>query len=589
METVRRAAAALALIAVAAPLAAQVAPDDIVLRAMRDEMGRAKQLAIPGVEKPYYIEFALEDALNTSIVCSSGALVSSVENVHKTARVQVRVGDYSFDNTNYIFSDFFGGRHAGTRAPAENAYGPLRHAFWLAADRSYKGALEAIARKRAALRSMTVQEKLDDFSKTETVRVYLPVERTTVDREEWARRLKELSAALAADPRIQSSTVELEAAQATQYFVDSEGTEARTPETIFVVRLRAEAQAGDGMPVRDAVVMQARSLASLPSPAEMRRRSEEVARNVAALAEAPPGEDYAGPVLLEGMAAPQLIAQVLGANLCVPRRPVTEPGRPLPSAPGSELEGRIGSRIMPEWMDVLDDPAQERWRGVELFGYYRIDMEGVVPRPLLVVEKGAVTNYLTTRQPVRGFPRSNGRARLTGMFGTKTAAISNLFVKARQAAPAASLRKQLLEMIAQRAKPYGMILRKLDFPSTMPLEELRKLSASGSERGSGGRLLSPPVLAYRAYPDGREELVRGLRIRGMSVRSLRDILAASDEDEVFSFMNNTAPLAVTAGASYVTASAVIAPSLLFEDMELEKRAEDWPRLPVVPPPPISGH
>lgn len=589
MRSARQATATLLVLAALAPLAAQAPSDDIVLRAMRDEIVRAKQLAIAGVERPYYIEFALEDSQNASIVCSAGALISSVENLQRTVRVQVRVGDYSFDNTNYVFSDFFGGRQTGTRAPAENVYGALRHAFWLAADRSYKGALEAIARKRAALRNLTVQDKLDDFSKAEVVRVHMPVERVPIDRDGWAQRLKELSAVLAAETRVHSSTVDLEVAQAIQYFLDSEGTETRTPETIFAVRLRAEGQAGDGMPVRDSLVMQARSLAALPPAAEMRRRSEQVARNVAALSAAPPGEDYAGPVLVEGVAAPQLIAQVLGANLHLPRRPVTEPGRPHPSAPASELEGRIGSRIMPDWMDVLDDPAQERWRGIELFGYYRVDMEGVVPRPVLVVEKGVVTTYLTTRQPVRGFPDSNGRARLTGMFGAKTAAISNLFVKARQAVPAASLRQQFIEMIRQRAKPYGMILRKLDFPSTMPIEELRKLSASGSERGGGGRLLSPPVLAYRVYPDGREELVRGLTIRGMTVRSLRDIVAASDEDEVFSFMNNTAPLAVIAGASYVTASAVVAPALLLEDMELEKRTEDWPKLPVVPPPQPSGH
>ena len=28
----------------------------------------------------------------------------------------------------------------------------------------------------------------------------------------------------------------------------------------------------------------------------------------------------------------------------------------------SELEGRFGARILPEWMDIVDDPTQTEWR-----------------------------------------------------------------------------------------------------------------------------------------------------------------------------------------------------------------------------------
>jgi hypothetical protein len=215
-------------------------------------------------------------------------------------------------------------------------------------------------------------------------------------------------------------------------------------------------------------------------------------------------------------------------------------------------------------------------------------MEGVVPTPVAVIEKGVVTRFLYTRQPVRGYQGSNGRARLPGAFGAKAAVFSNLFVKAHETVPAAGLKKRLLELIDQREKPYGMILRKLDFPTTSTSTELRRLSQASSQRGGSSRIVSPPVAAYRVYPDGREELVRGLRFRSINVRSLRDIIAASDVEHFFDFVGSGAAIPGGGGTGYVATHSVVAPSVLFEDLELDKREEDWPKPPIVPPPPLTS-
>jgi hypothetical protein len=574
------------LLPLAALLAAAQAPPagDLILQALRDEMDRSRHLEIPGIGKPYYIEFSVEDTKSSGVLCSLGALVSAVEDHNRNGRVQLRAGNYSFDNTNYVYTDAFTGQFAG-RVPLDNDYLTLRRAFWLAADRHFKGAAESFARKRAALRNLTVREQIDDFAPAEPVKLYLPIDHRPVELRVWTARVQSLSALFAAYPQIHSSDVEFRAAQAGNWYVNSEGTEVRYPESLYIVRVRASSQAADGMPVRDWVVFQARSIERLEPEAVMRREIETMASNVAALTKAPLAEDYAGPVLVQGIASPQLFAQLLGANLFVPRRPVNEPGRTAPFV-GSELEGRVGSRILPEWIDVVDDPTQTVWRGRELFGHYRVDLEGVLPRPVTVVEKGVVKSYLMTRQPVRGFSGSTGHARLPGFFGAKAAAISNLFVRAERTVPEAELRKRLIELCEMRGLPYGIILRKLDFPTTASFEEIQRLSIAGSQRGGSARPVSLPILAYRLYPDGREELVRGLRIRGINVRSFRDVVAASSDQYVFDFLNNTAPLATMAGASVITNSAVIAPSVLFEDLELERLDEDWPKLPLAPPPPL---
>jgi TldD protein len=403
------------LISLALPAAAQnraAAADDVILNAMRDELKRSLELRIMEGSPPYFIEYALEDTETFSANAVLGALVGSGTNRLRFPRVQVRVGDYTFDNTNYIYSDFFAaGRIGSVRVPLDNDYGVIRRNFWLATDRVYKGAVEAIARKRAALKNITLQENLNDFAKTAPAKVVLPLNRPAFSEQPWIERVKKLSALFAQFPKILSSDVEFDAGRTNSYLVTSEGTESRFPDDLYNVRIRAASQAPDGMSVRDSASFQSRTPGALPTETELERHTLEVARNVTALLGAPMGEDYSGPVLVEGIAAPQLFAQLLGANLTLPRRPVTEPGR-TPPMPVSELEGRMGSRVLPEWFDVVDDPTQQSYRGHELLGYYPADIEGVVPAPVNVIEKGAVKAFLLTRQPVRGFEGSNGRARL---------------------------------------------------------------------------------------------------------------------------------------------------------------------------------
>src|SRR5437763_7124140 len=172
----------------------------------------------------------------------------------------------------------------------------------------------------------------------------------------------------------------------------------------------------------------------------MRRGITAVAENVVALAKAPKGEDYSGPVLFEGMAGAQVFAEVLGRNLAVNRQPAGGGGGGRGGGGGgggtpSEFEGRMGARVLPDSFDVVDDALQTEWHGRPLFGSYKVDLEGVTPKPLKLIEKGVLKSYLMTRQPVRGTEGSNGRARLPGGYGTSTPAVSNLFISTADTVP----------------------------------------------------------------------------------------------------------------------------------------------------------
>jgi hypothetical protein len=560
--------------------------DDPLLRAMRDELNRSRGLKVLSLEAPYFIEYTIEDGDSFAVSASLGGLVSVRHDRFRIPEIKVRVGDYKFDNTDYVGSGFHFGTHYDIeRFPLDNSYEVMRRFLWLATDSAYKSAVEAISRKRAALKNVAVNQPLDDFAKAEPLKKLMEIRHTPLDEDAWSGRVRELSAIFEAYPALRASNVELTAVRTAQYYLNSEGAEVRIPDSMIYLLARAEAQAPDGMLLRDAMFFQSLDFDRMPAEPELRRGVAALAASLAARAAAPKGEDYSGPVLFEGTAGAQLFAAVLGRNLALTRRPVMEPGRNS-SVPMSELEGRQGARILPEWFDVVDDPAQKEWRGRPLFGSYEVDREGVAARPLSLVEKGVLKTFLLTRQPEPGFSGSNGRARLPGSFGANGAAISNLFVRATETVPVADLKKKLIEMCRQRNKPYGMIVRRMDFPSSASVEDVHRLLSDAGQ--AGGHPVSAPVLVYKVYPDGREELVRGLRFRGLNARSLKDILAAGDDNNVFEFLNNQAPFALIGGASYVAESCAIAPSVLIDDVELHPLEEELPKLPIVPAPELRA-
>jgi TldD protein len=560
--------------------------DETLLRAMRDELQRSKQLAVvAGQDAPYFFSYSLTDAETLRISAANGAVVNVAHSRFRSPDAQVRVGSYDFDNTGHIYSGIYSGSRYDGNWPLDDDYASFRTELWLSTDRAFKTAVESMARKRASLNNSAASsaEPLPDFSKVAPVVSIGKVSRPKVEEEAWAGRAARLAAVFNNYKDVLSSGMELQLITGPTTLMNSEGTAVRYNDHMFWLYAKAEGQAADGMLMHDAVSIQSLELDKFASEADMRKSLAEVGENVRALVNAPAAESYSGPVLMEPRAAAQLLAQLLGDNLRVPRRPLSDPGRNVPFTP-SEFETRIGGRVLPDTFDVIDDATQSSYNGKALLGFYPFDMEGVPPKPVSIVEKGVLKNFLTTRQPIRGFPVSNGHARLPGSYGSSAAAIGNMFVKSSETTPMADLKKRLIDMTKMRGKPYGMLVRKLDYPYSAGTSDLQSLAQASAQSGGSARPVSPPLLIYRVYTDGREELVRGLRFRGLTSRTLRDILAASSETEMFDFVNVAAPLAILGAGGYLAPASVISPGLLFDELELEPPQDQLPKHPTVPPP-----
>ncbi len=535
---------------------------------MKDELKRSGELIRLGLEPPYYMEYRVEDTVSHGIGASLGALLESADGHYRVPTVRVRVGNYTFDNTNHIYSEAYAGsRYDPERLPLDDNYLAIREVFWLATDREFKTAEDAIARKRSSLKNMSLPDALPDFSKAPPAQLILPIERKPVDLEAWKKEIIKLSAIFGAYPQVLSSGVEMQTSQSTNYIVNNEGTVLRLPEDMAYIHVLARGLAVDGTSIADAQTFEAFAADDLPAEAELIRASKELAEHVTALSQAPAGEAYDGPVLFEAPAAAQLFEELLGDNFKLTRKPISDPGR-APRLVSSEFENRVGSHVLPEWMDVVDDSTMTKFGGHTLLGHYQYDVEGIAPQPVTLVEKGVLKSFLLTRTPVfKDFAGSNGHARFSGLFGTQAPGFGNLFIRASQTTPAAGMKQKLIDMCKERSKPYGILIRKLD--------------ASSASHGAS-HSVTAPLLAYRVYPDGREELVRSLEFHGISTRSLKDIVAASDENFVLDLID------ANVQGSFITTASVISPGVLFEELELSPIQEETPKPPIVPAPPLGG-
>jgi predicted Zn-dependent protease len=429
----------------------------------------------------------------------------------------------------------------------------IRHYLWLETDAAYKNAVRAIAQKRSAQRSVNMREQLADFYPAKPFTLLEDGAPVNFDSRAWNDRVKRLSALFAAYPQLRDSLVEYDAVDSVHRYVNSEGTAIRQPQREASIHIRAAIQAPDGMILRDSALFYTQDVAKMFPEDELAQAARDVAGALTKLAAAPAGDSYSGPILFEGVASAQLLAEILGRNLHMTRGGSGAPGgrggrggRSGGAQAATELEGRRGVRIMPEMFDVVDDPT------LPLFGHAEVDDEGVPAQRVSLVEKGVLKDFLRTRTPVRGFNESNGHGFLGG-----APAPSNLIITSSEKTPLAELRQKMIDLCRQRGLPYAIIVRKLDFP------------AAGGE-------VAPPLHVYRLYVDGHEEMIRAVQLRGVNARSLKDILFAGDDRATLNY--------VEAGGAGSTGVTVVAPSVLIDDLEMVKAEENLPKLPIAPPP-----
>jgi TldD protein len=586
--------------------AAQVPQDnDQTLRAMRDEMARSKarlELRNPGTDqplRPYYIEYRLLDLEVKEVVAEFGTLLTSTQTRNRIMDVEARVGTYRLDSSNFISDDQFRG-FIGPQGSVgiDRDYDSLRQDLWIATDQAFKQAADAYSRKRAYLNSLARQSDVDDFSKAEPIQVIEPLVTPDWSNRNWEREAREASATLRSFPDIYESRLTYYLVYATEYLMTSEGTEIRTNRGYAAIEGGMNTLASDGMPVNHLYATYAHRPADLPNVDEVRKGLNVAGTELMALRAAQPAQDYTGPVLFEARAAASLVAQVLGPAMNGARPPISfQPvvEQMLTNLGGkSDWTGRIGARVLPASVSVVDDPGAKEFQGQALIGGYAVDDEGVRAQTVTVVENGNLKQLLMSRRPGQDSDRSNGHGR-GGFLNDAKPTMSNLLFTSTESVAPTELKKKFLDACRAEKLQFCLVVREMDNPalSLLHQEEFSELLASfGGGAGTGDRL---PLLVYKIYPqDGREEIVRGARIIGLNSRVLRNVAGIGNDNFVYNYMQSQfAGFAGTALGVFGTAqgglpASVVAPSLLFEELEVRGARGEPKRLPLLSAPPLSA-
>jgi len=527
-----------------------------VLKAENErEMAALKQQKEPA----HYLAYQLVEQRIVNLESEGGALITDSDDLVRNLDVEVRVGKPELDNSRALADDQNGLNAPLTRrgvVPFGEDKEALANALWLETDRRYREAVSALGYVRQDQSTLKARATAPDFSQeAPEVHVDAPT-KLELNKAAWVERLRRCSAK-ALRGQATRGTCSVVFQQTTAYLVNSEGSQIQTSWTNAQLSVSVGVKADDGMNLSRLEQRFGRTPADLPSDAEVDKMLATVTGDLNALHDAPLADPYVGPAILEGRAAGVFFHEVFGHRI--------EGHRQKDLTSGQTFASYVGKGIAPDWLSVYDDPQIVTLNGVQLNGFYRFDDEAVHARRVSLIDRGKLVGFLMGRNPIPGFDHSNGHGRRSPGL-PPVARQGNLVVEVAKSVPRVDLERLLLEEIKKQNRPYGMIFTDISGGFT-------NTSAFAPQAFKVN-----PVMAYRLYPDGRRELVRGIDISGTPLVALQSIRAASREIETFNGVCG-------AESGWVPVSAS-APSLLLEKIEVEKGFIPPDRPPLLQPPAI---
>jgi hypothetical protein len=572
------------------------AQNAVILNAMKDELARSvEQLKLDAEAAPYFLSYLVKDTYSVRITGDSGALTANSENRTRTLKTDLRVGSYALDNSNFLtlsLPSLTEMLTANIPMPLDDDYEVLRRQIWRATDKAYKTALETLAKKKGSLQNTIRTEMLPDFTKGEATSSLAPEASFAIQRVRWSQMVDQISKLFLGQPGIQKSRVDLRIQVVNSYYVNSEGAASVEPSATTRLAVTASAQADDGMPLKNVLVYTAARPDGLPDKSRLDTDITTMITDLLAARTAPLADNYSGPVLFEAQAAGELFSQGFGNFLLGKKAPVSD--NPQFNAMFALLEnpflGKVNVKVAANFLSLKAIPTQRDFNRKALLGSYTIDDEGVRCRDTDLIENGILKNLLTTRTPVKGFAQSNGH------FRGGSAAPSVIQLISTRKLTSQELKQELIKAVKEEGLPFGYLVKGL----TPALEALDPEDATiegllmpeqGQPEPTQFRL-TKPYAVFRIYPDGKEELVRGVEFSSLSINAFKNVIATSDQEIVYDYPVNapTLPSGMSGLLSLMGMSGafgqdhyatVITPSLLIGGIDARRVSGNFRKPPIV--------
>jgi TldD protein len=548
-------AAACVTLAAAKPAAA---PTPAVLTAMQDELDRSMAAMSKSEPPDYFISYTVADRQYSEVSGSNGALLTSGETRARWLEVQTRVGTYQLDDTHKLADRQPSWTSPGGSVTVDDDIPVLRREIWRETDRQYRAATQALIKVKTSqeVQVQTAEGSAPDFSREAPHTSVGPRVEIKVDRKPWEERVRKYTAAFSKSPEVLNSIATFTALGMNQYQVNTEGTKLAFGQVHYRLELYVQSKAPDGMDINRYANFDWLDPKDAPSDKIVFDRIQVMIQETEALDKAPLVDPYAGPALLTGRAAAVFFHEVFGHR--------AEGFRQKDINEGQTFTSKVGEQILPSFISIKDDPTEAALDGQMLLGNYAFDDEGVPAESVQLVDHGVLKTFLMSRSPLVTIPQSNGHGRRQLGF-VPVARQGNLIVSSSHTVTNDQLRQQLIALVKQQNKPFGLLIDDIAGGFTF----------TGRQQPQAFQVL--PLVVYKVFPDGRpDQLVRGVDIVGTPLVSLTKIVATGDTPDIFNGYCG-------AESGSVPVSAV-APAILISEMEVQKKETSTDKPPILPPP-----
>lgn len=536
-------------------LKAQDADSSAILEAMKAELARSQRTFKGQPVQPYFLSYEITDDQVVSVTGTFGKLQTSQQSRSRQLDIDLRVGNYHLDNTHGIREEA-PPAFPPVYVPVEADSAALRSVLWYWTDLKYKQAVEQLTRIKTDVQVKVEQEdKSDDFSREPAAKHLEKPLMMSVDRHAWEEKVRKYTAPFAKYGDIYAATATFLADIETRWYVNSDGSEIEVSKPFYQLYLSAQAKADDGMELPRYESFFSSEPEGLPSDAAVLKTVDQMIKDLRALRVAPIVDPYTGPAILSGRASGVFFHEVFGHRI--------EGHRQKAENEGQTFKKKVGEKVLPENFSVISDPTMRQLGAAGLAGYYDFDNEGVQAQRVTVVDHGVFKSFLMSRSPIEGFPHSNGHGRRQqGHF--PVARQSNLIVQVDHPVSRAELKSLLIEEVKKQNKPFGLYFDDIQGGFTL----------TGRSIPNAFNVL--PIMVYRVYPDGREELVRGVDLIGTPLTTFSKIVAGDGETATFNGI-----CGAESGSVPVSASS---PDVLVSQIEVQKKEKSNARAPLLPAP-----
>jgi len=522
---------------------------------------RALSIKLQGQPSPYYCSLLYRLRGYYTASSSYGSVYRTFSTDNADVYCDIRVGDYRYDQT----------VEGGLQDNSEDAYSysqvsvptdtkelrGLETMLWKLTEAKFKESVSAYRDKESEkIRKINQFGKLSSFTKLPSIKEIASIKFEELDEAKLLRLSQKLSLWLSKLPDLATSWVDIDISREVKIFVSSEKRIIALSSQIVSLHGFMKTLSPKGEYLTHNCVLHRVSINELPSEATIKKILQIKYRQLMASRDGQRLSSFSGPALLMPQPAGLLFHEAIGHRL--------EGSRLLSLSEGHTFRNHEDKKVLKLPITVRDNPCLKSWNDIGCIGSYDFDDEGTESQDTLLIDKGILKEFLTTRAqiPTRKF-RPNGHAR-NRRYQRPISRMAVTMVESDCGISHEKLKKRLLEEIIKQEQPYGVIIYETGNGETD--------TSTYDFQAFSGQIMFATML----YPNGKEIPIRGVDIVGTPLQALSNIIEVGDKLEL-----DNSYCGAESGSIPVS---TISPAILLSHIELQAKDEELVTPFVLSPP-----